>query len=223
MKYYCISDLHIGDRSRKDDFQENEPGLIAFLCSIPDNSLILVGDILELWQCKSDKIFEAYKQLLPLLFTKTKHYVTGNHDRNIPCNKLNRYHNITVTGQLILGDTLFMHGHQFDLVNAKEKGLGFWITKMAGWLESYVDKDIDKKAEQFVMWLKKRGRFGTVDSYREKAFAYARGITANGQKIKRIIIGHTHQPDHAVVDGIEYHNCGTWTNGRKHIVELEVL
>lgn len=219
---YCISDLHIGDKSKKDDFQENEAELSAFLLSIPDNSLILVGDILELWQCKADKIFEAYNDIFPLLFAKTKYYVTGNHDMGM-LDSVRFVHNVAMIEKLIIGDTLFMHGHQFDTVNAKDKGLGFWITKMAGWLESYVDKDIDKKAEQFVMWLKKQGRFGTVDSYREKAVAYARGITANGQKIKRIIIGHTHQPDHAVVDGIEYHNCGTWTNGKKHIVELEVL
>ena len=52
-----ISDLHIGDGSRTDDFHRDEE-LLKFLEFVEREAqeLIVVGDLFELWQAKLDKI-----------------------------------------------------------------------------------------------------------------------------------------------------------------------
>jgi len=210
---YCISDLHIGDKSRKDDFQENERKLIEFLQSIPDKNLIMVGDIFELWQCHLDNVIMAYPDLIRLLLRKSLCYVIGNHDQDMLNMKL--LFGVPIVDKLIIEDTLFVHGHQFDAVNSKYKRLGRSITKMAGWLEEYIHKDVDVWAEQLVMRLKKLGRFGFPEHYRKEAVKQAKK-----EDMKRIVIGHSHVEDYAKIDGVEYYNCGTWTNGRQHVVKI---
>jgi len=218
---YSLSDLHLGDKGPRDDFYGNEQKLTEFLQSIPDKSLILVGDVFELWQCHLNNIIAAYPDLIKLLFKKTLYYVTGNHDQAIlklsilPTFQIKMLLGVPVVDKLVLEDTIFIHGHQLDVANSKYKWLGQSITKMAGWLEKYIDKDIDVWAEQFVMKLKKMGRFGFPEHYRDEAIRYAKK-----EGVKRIVFGHSHVEDYAKIDDIEYFNCGTWTNGKSHIVKI---
>lgn len=219
--FYSISDLHLGDKGPKDDFYGNEQKLAEFLQSIPDNSLILVGDVFELWQCHLDNIIAAYPDLIKLLFKRALYYITGNHDQAIlklnvlPTFQIKMLLGVPVVEKLILGDILFMHGHQFDAANSKYKWLGQSITGLAGWLEKYIHKDIDVWAEQFVMKLKKLGRFGYPDQYRKDAIAYAKK-----EGVKRIVIGHSHVEDYAKTDDIEFYNCGCWVNGKSHVIKI---
>lgn len=60
MKRYVVSDLHLLDRSKADDFQENEAPLRRFLQGIPDKSLILCGDIFDLLQADLKEIEKSY-------------------------------------------------------------------------------------------------------------------------------------------------------------------
>ena len=76
---YFISDLHIADKSDKDDFKQ-EKRLFDFLEVIPDNSLIIVGDGLELWQKGYNEIYQKRRALLSLLYQKAEYWVLGNHD-----------------------------------------------------------------------------------------------------------------------------------------------
>jgi predicted phosphodiesterase len=149
---------------------------------------------------------------------KTLYYVLGNHDRDFPHAE---YQGVPVVRKLVLGDTLIMHGHLFDLANKDGHVLGNIVTRIVGWIERHVDPDMDQHATRIEMWLRKQGRFGTPAVYREKALAFIDGAVIDGRRIKRVVLGHTHKKDHAMKGDLEYLNTGTWTNGKTDFGVLE--
>ena len=61
-KYAIISDCHMGDGGDADDFHENEPALMKALDHYRRRgyTLILLGDMEEMWQFDLDRIVERY-------------------------------------------------------------------------------------------------------------------------------------------------------------------
>lgn len=220
-KFFCISDLHLGDRSKKDDFVQNEDKFISFLEEIKGRQLILVGDIFELWQCELPEVLKAYGNLIEMLFSKAYIYIIGNHDQDML--EFPDYLGVPIVEKNIIGNTLIMHGHQFDIVNARFKGLSHWVSKVGGWVEKYIDKDIDIKLRGFEKWLQQAGRFGTAKTYRNEAINFIKDFRIDDKKIDTVVLGHTHKKDSALVGGITYKNCGTWTgnNADFQIMEIE--
>ncbi|ACR79968.1 UDP-2,3-diacylglucosamine diphosphatase [Kosmotoga olearia] len=93
-----VSDLHIGDRSKADDFftSGNYLEFIRFVKWIEQNDsidkLIIAGDLFELWQCKIEKALQMYIDVWKAFIRLTKSnkeviYVPGNHD-SLPFAKL---------------------------------------------------------------------------------------------------------------------------------------
>ena len=86
-KYALFSDLHLGDGKKADNFARNEETMILALNHYKKNgySLILLGDVEELWQFDLIKIQNRYdKNIYELLrsFTDNKvNRIFGNHDR----------------------------------------------------------------------------------------------------------------------------------------------
>ena len=52
MRILCISDLHMGNGLRGDDFGDNDTKLLKWIWKMQPHEVILVGDIFELWQFK---------------------------------------------------------------------------------------------------------------------------------------------------------------------------
>lgn len=215
---YVISDLHLNDGGKSDDFKGGEKALLFFLGKVPGRSLILNGDIFDLWESPLSKIEAAYHSLIKILFEKAEYYVLGNHDRMLLGRK--DYLGIPIIKHLILGDTLVMHGDDFDIVNSDGHVLGSATTKMVSWLERNVHPDADRWAEKFERWVRKQGRFGTPRIYRDKALQYITQFAVDGNDLKRIVLGHTHQYDQAKHGGLEYLNCGTWIHGKTDRIEI---
>jgi UDP-2,3-diacylglucosamine pyrophosphatase LpxH len=85
-KLVMFSDLHLGDGGKADDFRESEPALAAALDHYEKKgfTVILLGDIEELWQFDLHKISERYKssvyRRLQRFDNQHFHRVFGNHD-----------------------------------------------------------------------------------------------------------------------------------------------
>ncbi len=215
-----ISDLHIGNKGKADDFKGNENNLITFLKTLPDRSIIFVGDILELLQFTLEEVEAEYPELLELLFRKARVYVVGNHDKAMLV--FREYREVPVVEKLIVKNTLIMHLHQFDWVNSKGHVLGDFVAKIGGWLEKYVWKDIDIWFSKFERWARQNGRFGSSKAYREASFEFIQNFVYNGTQITQIVGGHSHKLDKAELNGFKYFNCGTWTNGKQDSIEINV-
>jgi len=158
-KKYFVSDLHIGDGSRTDDFIYKDI-FMDFLDQIiaeEDSQLIIVGDFLELWQADLEKILFYHSDLFAKLFrlaeTDRVIYVYGNHDY-LPFSRFkgSYFGNIKVLEQYIDQENGIwaLHGHQFnefnDIEQAKDRisgSIGQKIAEVVGFLERHLDEDID--------------------------------------------------------------------------------
>ena len=187
--YLVCSDLHHGPQG--DRANDETPGWELVWGLMPEPKL-RAGDMDELWQ------FTA-KEIGHLIGTD----VAGNHDEA----------NCKVQ-EVRCGDTIFLHGHQFDPWNSGPlKFVGKWITGLAVFLERRLHRDID-------LWVArrlKRGRGGDADAYAHKAAAYAaaRGAT-------QIVFGHLHQRFKVTIDGVRVVCTGCCCNGNMDFVTVEV-
>lgn len=86
-RYAIISDVHLGDGGDADDFTTNQKAMLNALgyYRANDYSLILLGDVEELWQFDLDRIVSAYKDTV---YARLRDFspervrrVFGNHDR----------------------------------------------------------------------------------------------------------------------------------------------
>ena len=186
----ACSDLHRGPIwSRANDAT---PGWAARWAKVLEPKLRL-GDMDELWQFTRQEIGE-------LAGTD----VAGNHDASGPCK----------CKEIRLGDTLFLHGHQFDpwLV----RWIGRPVSRLTRYAE-YVWPDIDVKVGG---WLKRKvraGRYGDAERYIEKAAAYAKKRGA-----RQIVFGHLHQRFDISRDGVHVVCTGCCCNGRLDFVPVTV-
>ena len=121
---FVISDLHIGDSTKKDSFSKNEKdGLLdSFLDFVEkeQGSLLILGDLLELWLYKPDSVLSGRKDLLDRLNEMPATFVAGNHDNlvlNLDKSSIHPFFNRTCEPfiKTIGGRRFkFMHGHEFD-------------------------------------------------------------------------------------------------------------
>lgn len=126
-----LSDIHLGS------YGCNAEELDSYLKSVQPKTLILNGDIVDMWQFKKYFFPAAHLRVLKRIvnmMTKgtTVYYLTGNHDEN-----LRRFSDMHA-GSLHLVDKLllniegkqvwFFHGDVFDVTMRYSK----WVAKMGG-------------------------------------------------------------------------------------------
>jgi len=219
-----LSDLHLGDGSKADDFGPSngraDVELIQFVEALSsDTTLIIAGDLLELWQAPLWAIKRAHGAALRTLMERADIYVIGNHDKAMIGTKLYGLRGVPYwSGELGGERTLIEHGHIHDPVVANAPRLARIFTRVVGYLERYVHRDVDRWASAAWCWLTRTGRHGGNERYVPLVArdAYAMGCT-------RAIFGHTHKRmlwTVARIYGrvIRVANAGTWTNGRQDVL-----
>ena len=137
-KYALFSDLHLGDGGKVDNFVHNEKTMGFALKYYKNNgySIILLGDVEELWQFNFTKIRNTYdKSIYEYLrkFPDNKvHRIFGNHDMEwakLPAPVVNNENIPYGTPEAIMLDNyiFLVHGHQGDnLCDRKASHSRFW-------------------------------------------------------------------------------------------------
>ena len=127
-KYALFSDLHLGDGGNSDIFVHNEEAMRFALEYYKENgySIILMGDIEELWQFNFIEIHDKYDKSIYKLLRSFKdnrvHRIFGNHDndwKRPPTDPILYNENIQhgAPEAIKLGDDIFLvHGHQGDKI-----------------------------------------------------------------------------------------------------------
>jgi UDP-2,3-diacylglucosamine pyrophosphatase LpxH len=116
---YLVSDLHIGDGSKYDLFLPYKDKFIRFLDMVGTlNYLILVGDILELWNYDLGPIYKAHEDLIDRLLSSNIIIITGNHDEGLMGLPIPIFNSLTI------GNFNILHGHQFDPFNSSNSIIG---------------------------------------------------------------------------------------------------
>ena len=215
-----ISDVHLGT------FGCHAKELLNYLNSISPKTLILNGDIIDIWQFRKRYFPKSHlaviQKIIDLSTKGTKViYITGNHDE-----MLRKFSDMTM-GNFSLVDKLvmdldgkkawFFHGDVFDasIQNAK------WLAKLGGW-----GYDLLILINRFINWfLIKLGRekfslSKKIKNSVKKAVKYIQDfeVTASDLAIdnnyKYVVCGHIHQPQMIrktnKVGTTLYLNSGDW-------------
>lgn len=195
-----ISDVHLGT------YGCHAKELLQYLNSIKPKTLILNGDIIDIWQFRKSYFPKSHlkvlKKIIALSTKGTKvHYITGNHDEMLRKFSSTIMGNFSVEDKVVLeidGKTAwFFHGDIFDSSVNHAK----WIAKLGG-----IGYDYLILCNRFVNWiLFKMGRepyslSKKIKSGVKKAVKFISDFEATAaelaieKKYDYVICGHIHEP-----------------------------
>lgn len=225
LKYYFISDCHLGFGTDRDEDRRREQRLLAVLDRIEAEAkqglvggLFLVGDLFDSW-------FD-YRQVIPRRHIRTLagfarigdlvavDYLMGNHDFGHRTFFTDELH-IPVHGGDLIRE---LNGKKFYIAHGDGKALhdtGYLIlrkvlrNKAALWLYSWIHPDIG-------IWLAEKVSGGSR-AYTDQRDSLQKqdGLQLFAeQKIKEgfdyVIMGHRHKPEHTPIANGFYINLGDW-------------
>lgn len=148
VKYILMSDMHMGDGSKSDDFRDNEDAVNRALSYYYEKGyvLILLGDVEELWQFSLDEVITRYEYTIYKSIKKfgddRVHRIFGNHDidwkinydpiRNKTSNPYKAYEAIKLMDAEGTPRILLVHGHQGTVDSDKMSWISRPIVKAYG-------------------------------------------------------------------------------------------
>lgn len=190
-----ISDVHLGT------FGCHAKELHQYLSSIKPKTLVLNGDIIDIWQFRKSYFPKSHlkvvKKLIDFASKGTKvYYITGNHDEML--RKFSDAHmgNFSVVDKLVMEldgkKAWIFHGDVFDASVQHSK----WIAKLGGWGYDYLIL-----MNRFVNWcLNKLGK---------EPYSFSKKIKASVKKaVKHISDFETTATELAIENKYDYVVCG---------------
>lgn len=215
-----LSDIHLGTSGC------HAVELLKYLKSIRPRTLILNGDIIDIWQFRKCYFPKAHlkliKHILGLASDRcTVYYITGNHDEmfrkfsGMKIGKLRILNDLTL--ELDGKKVWFFHGDVFDVVMQYSK----WLAKLGAigydsliWLNTKVNWMGRKLKLEPVSFSKKikesvKGAVKYINAFEDSA-----AIVAARKGIDCIVCGHIHHPDMRTIQvengAVNYLNSGDW-------------
>ncbi|CAL2055128.1 UDP-2,3-diacylglucosamine diphosphatase [Tenacibaculum sp. 190524A05c] len=215
-----ISDVHLGT------FGCRAAELHNYLKTINPKTLILNGDIIDIWQFNKRYFPKAHmkviKQLMTFITSGTKvYYITGNHDEMLRKFKGFRLGSFEIVNKVVLDidgkKGWFFHGDVFDVTMqhskwlAKLGGIGYdflimlntavnWISETLGYNRLSFSKKIKNSVKSAVKFI---NNFETTASE-----------IAIDNNYEYVVCGHIHQPEMKVIQNEKgetmYLNSGDW-------------
>jgi UDP-2,3-diacylglucosamine pyrophosphatase LpxH len=211
-----ISDIHLGT------YGCHAKELLKYLKSIKPETLILNGDIIDMWQFKKSYFppdhIKVINRLLKMSVSGTKvYYITGNHD-----DILRRFSNLTFDNFHLRDDLVlqsdgkkfwFFHGDVFDTSVVQAR----WLAKLGGksydtlvrfnksfnWLMKIIGKEPIAFSKLVKMRVKEAVKF--IGDFEKKAIE-----VAENQGYDYVICGHIHTPQFKKQGAVTYMNSGDW-------------
>ena len=215
-----ISDVHLGT------FGCRATELHNYLKTINPKTLILNGDIIDIWQFNKRYFpkphLKVIKLLMSFITSGTKvYYITGNHDETLRRFKGFQLGSFEIVNKLVLDidgkKGWFFHGDVFDVTMqhskwlAKLGGLGYdtlilinsaanWISQKLGYGRLSFSKKIKNSVKSAVKFI--------------NDFEITASEIAISNNYDYVVCGHIHQPEIKTIetnDGITtYLNSGDW-------------
>ncbi|MFD2179664.1 UDP-2,3-diacylglucosamine diphosphatase [Veronia pacifica] len=222
-----ISDLHLGNKDCKAAY------LLDFLKNHDAETIVLVGDIIDLWSLSSSHYWpESHNQVISALLERAHNgcrlvYVPGNHDASVrnfvkfdfgKVEVRSRYTHTSAAGKKILA----MHGDEFDTAVCHSR-----LTSIAG--------DVGYDLLLFInrWWTRMRNKMGfsywslatyiksKVKTANIAISRFENAVAQFGRKkgVDAIVCGHIHHPAVKMMDDILYLNDGDWIENCTALVE----
>ena len=215
-----ISDLHLGTSGCK------AVELLKYLKSIKPKTLILNGDVIDIWQFRKRFFPKAHlkviKHIMGLASDRcTVYYITGNHDemfRKFSGMKIGKLRILNDLKLNLNGKTVwFFHGDIFDVVMQYSKWLSklgavgydslIWLNTKVNWmgrLFKFEPVSFSNKIKASV-----KGAVKFINAFEETA-----AVIAARKGIDTIVCGHIHHPEMRSIlvedHSVNYLNSGDW-------------
>ncbi len=221
LELVVVSDIHLGTYGCR------AKALNTYLKSIDPGTLILNGDIIDIWQFKKRYFPKSHmkvlKQILNLASKGTKvFYITGNHDETIRKFQGLQLGNIKIENHLTLElDKVkywFFHGDALDVVMNNSK----WLAKLGAvgydgliFLNVFINRVREVFSQPKVSFSKRiknnvKSAIKFINDFEDLAaeLAVKRNVDA-------VICGHIHHPEIKSITAksgkqINYYNSGDW-------------
>ncbi|MFQ5632282.1 MAG: metallophosphoesterase [bacterium] len=196
-KYVIISDTHLGDGGKADDFHQNEKVLSAALdhYNSAGHILIMLGDIEEFWQFDLDQIVNRYRDSI---YAKIKAFgdsrlirLFGNHDlewqspadpaMNNPGKNKGAAEALRMKDAQGNARILLVHGHQGSIDSDKNS-----------WISKFLVRGLFKPVEPLA---KKLGLYGHTEATKSQITKDYEKILYGWAKSRKalLICGHSHR------------------------------
>jgi UDP-2,3-diacylglucosamine pyrophosphatase LpxH len=215
-----LSDVHLGT------YGCQAAELLKYLKSIKPGTLILNGDILDIWQFKKSYWPRAHmkviKQIIGMAADGTKtYYITGNHDeilRKFSGLNLGLFHMVNdLKLKLEGGDAWFFHGDVFDVIIQNSKWLaklgavGYDLLIMVNTFINYFSQLMGKPKVSMSKKIKDNVKSAVkyINNFEETAarIGFSKGF-------KYVVCGHIHKVQHRRIsfgdEELIYLNSGDW-------------
>ncbi len=215
-----LSDVHLGTSG----CQAVE--LLKYLKSIRPKTLVLNGDIIDIWQFNKRYFPKSHLKIVKHLIglaseSCTVYYITGNHDemfRKFSGMKIGKLRILDELKLELNGKKVwFFHGDVFDVVMqyskwlAKLGAIGYdgliWLNTKINWIIRLLDMQpvsFSKKIKQSV-----KGAVKFINTFEETAAS-----VALRKGIDTIVCGHIHHPEMREIQidkhTVSYLNSGDW-------------
>lgn len=215
-----ISDVHLGT------FGCNATALINYLKTIQPKTLILNGDIIDIWQFNKRYFPKSHMKVIKYITSQltkgTKiYYVTGNHDEMLRKFEGFKLGSLEIVNKLVLDldgkKTWIFHGDVFDVTMKHSK----WLAKLGG--KGY---DLLILINTFINWVSNLLGFGKISLSKKiknsvktavkfiNNFEIVAAEIAVENNYQNVICGHIHQPEKRVIKTkkgeVLYLNSGDW-------------
>ena len=216
-----VSDVHLGT------YGSRAIELVNYLESINPKTLVLNGDIIDIWQFSKHYFPESHmrvvKAIMSLLTEGTiVYYVTGNHDEMLRKFKGLQLGNFHIVNKVVLtlptGKAWIFHGDVFDTTMKHSK----WLAKLGG--KGY---DLLILLNTFINWVSLkfgRGRVSLSKKVKDSVkgiIKYVNDFEGTAAEIAMennytyVICGHIHQPkirefSNERGNKVTYLNSGDW-------------
>lgn len=226
-----VSDIHMGYKETK------LTELCDFLGSVTCDTLILNGDILDMWQLRKTgrkRWSPRYTDCLKVLMDKMEKesskiiYVVGNHDdflhHVIPFEAFNIsfvYNYIHECGD---GRFFVTHGHIFDNISMNR----VWLAKLGdfGFRLLLASNSIVNKV-LYLFGFRPRSYAQNIKLKVKDRVARANRMDqmvvglAHSHGCKGVICGHIHKPEDRMIEDVRYLNSGDWIHSMSALLEDE--
>lgn len=211
-----ISDVHLGT------YGCHAKELLKYLKSIKPKTIVLNGDIIDIWQFSKNYWPETHTKVLRKLMKfvaegVSVYYLTGNHDEllrkftdlQMGTFKLQNKLVLTIDGK----KAWFFHGDVFDVTMQHAK----WIAKLGAigydsliLLNSFVNWCLTKMGKEKMSFSQKiKAKFKDALSYINN-FEQTAAELASTKGYDYVVCGHIHQPEIKPMDKVTYLNSGDW-------------
>lgn len=215
-----LSDIHLGTRGC------HAKELLQYLKSIKPKTVILNGDIIDIWQFQKRYFPKEHMQVIKLITSwMTKgvkiYYITGNHDEMLRKFVGTKFGSLKIVNKIVLEldgkKAWFFHGDVFDVTMQHSK----WLAKLGS-----VGYDFLIILNRFINWISKklgRGKISLSKRIKNSVKSAVKFIN-DFEKVASeigidngydyVVCGHIHQPEikeYANEKGsITYLNSGDW-------------